>query len=612
MLWASHQLFGRGWGKIILAGIILAGPVRAADPNEFLVYNHYNQDGTLDLWGRLFVPLNYNPNQSYPIVLFFHGQGEIGTNNTSQVNGNIDNLLAAAKTRGFFLYAPQLKPGIGTWNNTTVDNVMRALSDLTKAYSIDSGRLYVTGLSLGGGGLWDTMARYTGGMAAAVSSCGSPPDGSPSHAPMVGKPIWAFHARNDTTVYPDNSRTRVNMIRAADGGKPAVVFPLNANPSNPYYNTGAPYYTDGSTFYSENGLRYTEYATGGHGIWGRVYNETPMYDWLLVQNNPLATASLRTGEIMLFDFGNFQVTAPDNLGRIWNSCPYGYHKQPGAVFPFAQTAAGRSTSVSLGLTQGFNFHSQDGLAGPFPTNIGTDGWKTNVGTPSKILIRGLVSAAWYRLEIYGSTTSSGGQTRYQVGSQIVDLNATNNSTNLAIFPMVAADQQGAIELSVAGAPGGGSTVGLINTLQISRAPTSLLSWRSLHGLATNGSQDLLSPAGDGVSNLLKFAFNLAPQAGNLNLPAARMSANGTSGLPLVQTEASQALTLTFVRRKESDNPGITYTPQVSTDLVVWSDLTSTPAVTSIDGTWERATYTDSWTGSARRFLRVKVSEVSIP
>jgi hypothetical protein len=41
-----------------------------------------------------------------------------------------------------------------------------------------------------------------------------------------------------------------------------------------------PVTTDFSFVSSALDLRYTEYRTGGHGIWGRVYNTPSMYEWL--------------------------------------------------------------------------------------------------------------------------------------------------------------------------------------------------------------------------------------------------------------------------------------------------------------------------------------------
>ncbi|WP_425503678.1 chitobiase/beta-hexosaminidase C-terminal domain-containing protein [Luteolibacter flavescens] len=135
----------------------------------------------------------------------------------------------------------------------------------------------------------------------------------------------------------------------------------------------------------------------------------------------------------------------------------------------------------------------------------------------------------------------------------------------------------------------------------------LASWRSQMGLASDGSQDEGNPSGDGVSNLLKFAFNLASQPADLGKPnASVLAADGSAGLPRMELDEEGRLTLTFVRRKAASRPGITYAVEASSDLVTWTKLGFAAAsVTSLDAAWERVTVTDS-TGGTRRFGRVKV------
>jgi hypothetical protein len=133
-------------------------------------------------------------------------------------------------------------------------------------------------------------------------------------------------------------------------------------------------------------------------------------------------------------------------------------------------------------------------------------------------------------------------------------------------------------------------------------------WRKLHSLAADGSQDLATPAGDGVANLLKYAFNLAPNAGDLTKSNYRiLSANGTAGLPLITHDSQGRLVIEFVRRKASANSGITYSVETSGDYWTWAalDLTNA-AITSIDNVWERVTVTDP-NVTERRFGRVRVA-----
>ena len=114
--------------------------------------------------GKLFVPPEANES-ARPVILFLHGAGETGSNNLSQINGNITNLVNAAKERGAYLYAPQATSvvgGIYNWNDMErTDNVMSMMDQLSTQENVDVSRIYVTGLSMGGGGTWSMASRYS-------------------------------------------------------------------------------------------------------------------------------------------------------------------------------------------------------------------------------------------------------------------------------------------------------------------------------------------------------------------------------------------------------------------------------------------------------------------
>lgn len=437
--------------------------------SDFQVFNYYFNGNTTTpaLPGRLFVPAihdpaspSYNPGApSLPIVLFFHGMGERGTDNTLQVNGNIDHLLAAAKSRGFYIYAPQAPTTSTYWTSSTVDNALRQLESAPAQFKIDKSRIHVTGLSMGGSGVWNTLSRYPGGFAAGVSICGTDAIPSVVFANVAGKPIWQFHAGNDTGPYPAKSRDRVNGIRNALG--------LSSLTWPPVYTNGSYLYSDSNTPQIDK-QRYTEYQTGGHGIWGTVYSTPALYDWWVgINGNPafpgqsqaLENASLRVGEKILIDLGN-TTKASDVTGQTWNTTAYGYHNTLAGVLPFMRTAAGRMTTVSLALTQAFAGHSGDGSTALFESGIGTDGWFGN----GKLMLHGLVPGAIYRLELYGSSATAGRLTRYQVGTQSIDLNATSNATSTAVLSSITADARGRIELSVG--PSGSGVAGQINAIDL--------------------------------------------------------------------------------------------------------------------------------------------------
>jgi len=142
--------------------------------------------------------------------------------------------------------------------------------------------------------------------------------------------------------------------------------------------------------------------------------------------------------------------------------------------------------------------------------------------------------------------------------------------------------------------------------------TGVQAFRTTYGLATNGSQDLLIPAGDGVANLLKYAFNMlgAGQAYALTTPnASILTANGSAGLPLVDADGTGKLRVTYVSRKSTSNSGISYFVEFSDTLAngTWAvNALATTAVTSIDATFERVVVTDA-NALTKRFVRVRVT-----
>lgn len=118
---------------------------------------------------------------------------------------------------------------------------------------------------------------------------------------------------------------------------------------------------------------------------------------------------------------------------------------------------------------------------------------------------------------------------------------------------------------------------------------------------------------DGLLNLLEYAFKLEPQVPGTPILTAL---TGTSGLPRITpigNGPTQRLRLEYVRKKASSNPGITYTPQFSSNLQSsgtggWSAITGPETVQSIDTEWERVVVEDTaGTGLPGRFGRVVVT-----
>jgi predicted peptidase len=124
--------------------------------------------------------------------------------------------------------------------------VLEILEGIQKDFRIDAARLYVMGISMGGYGTWDVIARRPQTFAAAVPICGG---GNPAQAALMkNTAIWAFHGEADSMVDVKESRRMIEAIKRA-GGQP----------------------------------RYTEYQGLGHNVWERAFAEAGFLSWLFSQ-----------------------------------------------------------------------------------------------------------------------------------------------------------------------------------------------------------------------------------------------------------------------------------------------------------------------------------------
>ena len=123
--------------------------------------------------------------------------------------------------------------------------------------------------------------------------------------------------------------------------------------------------------------------------------------------------------------------------------------------------------------------------------------------------------------------------------------------------------------------------------------------------------------GDGIPNLLEFAFNLDPMYPE---PAVMTAGTGLRGLPLIRPEQVAAgdtrLTVEFVRRTAGSGAGLTYSVQFTSrlraDAAMWQ-TGGTEAVTPINTRWERVKVTDTvsaGSGTLKRFARVVVTQAA--
>ncbi len=202
---------------------------------------------------RIYVPEGLATGQTVPLVLFLHGAGERGSDNEAQLKHGVKTIInySVRTKQPMILLAPQC-PRESWWtgrrNQTQnpMSLVFGLVEETIKTRPVDTNRIYITGLSMGGYGTWSAIAKKPDSFAAAIPICGG---GTVSDAgKLTSVPVWAFHGSKDSTVRPEASRVMIEAIRKA-GGWP----------------------------------RYTEYPGVQHNSWTQTYADDLVLDWLFSQ-----------------------------------------------------------------------------------------------------------------------------------------------------------------------------------------------------------------------------------------------------------------------------------------------------------------------------------------
>jgi predicted peptidase len=195
----------------------------------------------------LFVPHDYTGDKPSPLILFLHGRGESGRDGRKPVEVGLGPAIKKQEQSfPFLVIFPQSQEY--TWHAHTADanRALAILGEVEKQYCVDPSRIYLTGLSMGGFGVWSLATNFPERWAVLAPICGG---GSPLRAERIKDiPCWCFHGARDDVVSVARSREMIAALQAA-GGQP----------------------------------RYTEYPDVGHASWVNAYATQELYTWLLQQ-----------------------------------------------------------------------------------------------------------------------------------------------------------------------------------------------------------------------------------------------------------------------------------------------------------------------------------------
>ena len=195
---------------------------------------------------RIHAPARVSKAASLPVVVYLHGSTKGGTDNIRQTKVAVPaSFIRNFSERPCILIAPQCDQG-RNWKNLSGDSVLSLLDDFLKETKVaDPKRVYLTGFSLGGYGVWHMIDKRPDLFAAAVPLAGAAHIRDVSH--IRGVSIWIFHGRRDKFVKVQHARDISRALK----------------------DKGIPH-------------KYSELAAG-HLITSQVFNQPEIHEWLFQQ-----------------------------------------------------------------------------------------------------------------------------------------------------------------------------------------------------------------------------------------------------------------------------------------------------------------------------------------
>lgn len=224
----------------------------------------FDASNGLHLPYRVHEPSHNSQSDKLPLLIFLHGAGQRGTDNVEQLRHGAKEFTKDDFQKEFpsYVIAPQCRTDHKwcevDWTAASVEQptapseemaaLFELIDDFVKTHPVDKQRIYFTGLSMGGFGTWDAIARRPHFFAAAIPVCGG--GDLNTAAEIKDIPIWCFHGGADPVVKVELSRNMIAAIKAA-GGEP----------------------------------KYTEYEGVAHDSWTQTYKNKELFQWLFQQKS---------------------------------------------------------------------------------------------------------------------------------------------------------------------------------------------------------------------------------------------------------------------------------------------------------------------------------------
>ena len=193
----------------------------------------------------LFLPESYtqSTSQKFPLILFLHGAGERGSDLDSVKRHGIPKIVETNPDFPFIAVSPQCPED--SWWTSELHTINGLIEEIVEKYQVDTSRIYLTGLSMGGFGTWSLASMYPERFAAIAPVCGGGEVRQILRS-LVEMPIWTFHGQKDDVIPFSRSEEIVTALKK-----------------------------HGSS------IKFTIYPEAGHDSWTKTYDNPELYKWFL-------------------------------------------------------------------------------------------------------------------------------------------------------------------------------------------------------------------------------------------------------------------------------------------------------------------------------------------
>jgi poly(3-hydroxybutyrate) depolymerase len=239
------------WAWLLLGFAFVGGNAHSADDGRRGFIEKVFKDDTGEHKYVVFLPQNYSPIKSSPVILFLHGAGERGTDGRAHLNIGLGAMVKARESSfPAIVVFPQCENSRGRvlqgWLAGTddADRALKILEQVEQDYRIDPKRRILTGWSMGGFGAWSIAAADPSRWSAVAPIAGGGQAGWAKK--LKDLPIWAWHGDDDHAVLVNRSREMIEALKTA-GGSP----------------------------------RYNEIGGGDHNSWNVAYSDDRLIAWML-------------------------------------------------------------------------------------------------------------------------------------------------------------------------------------------------------------------------------------------------------------------------------------------------------------------------------------------